>query len=121
MRCVCSLGVEVQVEHKKLMWVLPRGLYTYPVCLAVRKQCQEQAQGHSAMRRLQQGKAGSWKVLQSGWQEAKGGGNVDGPRGGLSGMQSKDLVGRRKGTEPTSAVKLVNMLLFPLAVLQQSN
>jgi len=42
--------------------------------------------------RLQHGKAGSCKVLQSGWQEPKGGGNVDGPRGGLSGMQSKEVV-----------------------------
>lgn len=52
------------------------------------------------MRRPQHGKVGSWKVLQSGWQEPKGGGNVGGPRGGLSGMQSKQVVGRGEALNP---------------------
>lgn len=93
---MCSVDVKVSIEHEKLKWAISLGFYTRPLCVAVRRQCWEQAQGHCATRRLQHGKGGSWKVLQSGWQEPQGGGNVGGPRGGLSGMKSRRWWGEER-------------------------
>lgn len=103
----CSVDVKVWIEHEKLKWALSLGFYRYLLCAAVRSQCWEQAQGHCAKRRLQHGKVGSWKVLQSGWQEPQGGGNVGGPRGGLSGMQNKEVVGRGRALNCCYACKHV--------------
>lgn len=91
----CSVDVEVRGEHKKLMWALSPRLYTSPVSSS-----KEAVMGASprtqCYKELQRGKVVPWKVLQSGWQDPKGGGNVGGPRVGLNRMQSKEVVGRQE-------------------------
>lgn len=92
---MCSVDVEVRVKHKKLMWTLSLGLYTSPVSSSTqavlgaspRTQCYEET--------------ATWKgrILES-TAKSKGGGNVGGPSGGLSGMQSKQVVGRGEALNP---------------------
>lgn len=91
-RCVCRFGVEVQIEHKKLTWALSLGLFP------VSSSKEEELGASPRTQCYEETTAWEGRILdstaKSQMAEAQRGRNAGGPKGGLNGMQSKELVER---------------------------